>query len=100
MDAEERRLRLEALFIAHADDVLAYAQRRSDAETADDVLSEVFVVAWRRLEEVPADPLPWLLACARRVLANQRRAERRRAAFVDRLSADRLPAGAVSTDGS
>jgi RNA polymerase sigma-70 factor, ECF subfamily len=100
MGAEERRLRLEALFVAHADDVLAYARRRSDAATADDVLSEVFVVAWRRLDEVPADPVPWLLACARRVLANQRRAERRRVAFVDRLSADRLPAEAVNSDGS
>jgi len=100
MGPEERRLRLEALFVAHADDVLAYARRRSDAATADDVLSEVFVVAWRRLDEVSADPLPWLLACARRVLANQRRGERRRAAFVDRLSRDRLPADAVSIDGS
>jgi RNA polymerase sigma-70 factor, ECF subfamily len=95
MGAEERRLRLEALFIAHADDVLAYARRRTDGAAAEDVLSEVFVVAWRRLDEVPADPVPWLLACARRVLANQRRGERRRAAFFDRLSAD-----AASTEGS
>jgi RNA polymerase sigma factor (sigma-70 family) len=89
MDDDERRLRLEALFTSYAGDVLAYARRRIDAVTADDVVSEVFVVAWRRLNEVPVgDPLPWLLACARRVLANQRRGERRRAAFVDRLAAE------------
>ena len=37
------------------------------------MVSEVFLVAWRRLVELPADPLPWLLvtagraACARRL---------------------------------
>jgi DNA-directed RNA polymerase specialized sigma24 family protein len=39
----ERRLRLESLFAGHADDVLAYARRRVDFATADDMLSEVFV---------------------------------------------------------
>jgi RNA polymerase sigma factor (sigma-70 family) len=89
MDDEERRVRLEALFAGYAADVLAYARRRTDVSTADDVLSEVFVVAWRRLEEIPApDPLPWLLACARRVLANHRRGERRRAAFLQRFAVE------------
>ncbi len=91
MDDDERRRRLEALFAGYASVVLAYARRRTDGATADDVLSEVFVVAWRRLLEVPAgDPLPWLLACARRVLANQRRGDRRRAAFVESLAVEAL----------
>ena len=38
--------------------------------------AEVFLVAWRRLDEVPADGLPWLYATARGVIANQRRAAR------------------------
>jgi RNA polymerase sigma-70 factor (ECF subfamily) len=57
--------------------------------TADDAVSEVFVIVWRRLEDVPADALPWLLACARRVLANQRRAARRRHALITRLDRTR-----------
>ena len=88
MDEDERRERLEALYAAHARPVLRYAQRRTDQATAADVLSEVFVVAWQRLDEVPADPLPWLLACARRVLWHQQRAERRRFKLVDRLTAN------------
>jgi RNA polymerase sigma-70 factor (ECF subfamily) len=95
MDDDARRVRLEELFASYSADVLAYARRRTDVSTADDVLSEVFVVAWRRLEEIPAsDPLPWLLACARRVLANHRRGERRRAAFIERLAVE-----AVTTEG-
>lgn len=50
-------------------------------------MAEVFAVAWRRREEIPSDqPLPWLLAVARRVLANERRAARRRLALRERLA--------------
>jgi RNA polymerase sigma-70 factor, ECF subfamily len=65
--------------------VLAYALRRADRATAEDVVSETFAIAWRRLDDVPERPLPWLLGVARRVLANQRRGERRRAALVEHL---------------
>jgi RNA polymerase sigma-70 factor (ECF subfamily) len=87
MEQDERRLRLESLFAAHAPVVLAYARRRTDSATADDVLSDVFVVAWRRLEQVPQDPVPWLLACARNILADAQRGERRRAELIERLRA-------------
>ena len=82
----ERRQLLEGLFNEHAAAVRAYALRRIDPASADDTVSEVFVVACRRIEEIPPDALPWLLACARRVLANQYRGARRRLALVDRLS--------------
>lgn len=89
----EPRERLESLFREHAAAVRAYALRRIDPATAEDTVSEVFVTAWRRLEDVPEDALPWLLACSRRVLGNQRRASRRRVALAERLGAARVPAG-------
>jgi RNA polymerase sigma-70 factor (ECF subfamily) len=52
---------------------------------ADDVVAEVFVVCWRRFDEMPADPLPWLLGVARHVLSTLRRAEHRRDALRTRL---------------
>jgi RNA polymerase sigma-70 factor, ECF subfamily len=82
---EVDRRRLEELFTAHAPAVRAYALRRTDPASADDVVMEVFVVACRRLDAVPAKPLPWLLGCARRVLANQRRTVRRSDALVIRI---------------
>jgi RNA polymerase sigma factor (sigma-70 family) len=55
-------------------------------DVAEDVVMEVFVIACRRLDAIPTDAqLPWLLGCARRVLANQRRGERRAQALTDRL---------------
>jgi RNA polymerase sigma factor (sigma-70 family) len=83
----DRRARLEALYRAHAAAVHAYARRRiEDSSAAEDVVAETFLIAWRRLDRVPAaDPLPWLYATARNVLANHRRGEARRSALHARM---------------
>jgi RNA polymerase sigma factor (sigma-70 family) len=81
----ERRTSFEALFDAHHRAVRTYALRRGAGASADDVVAETFLVAWRRLEAIGEDPLPWLFGVARRVLANERRGERRRLALFDRL---------------
>src|SRR5262249_39198719 len=44
-----------------------------------------FLVAWRRIDAVPAYELAWLLGVARKVIANQRRAQRRRANLTERI---------------
>jgi DNA-directed RNA polymerase specialized sigma24 family protein len=51
----------------------------------DEVVAEVFLVAWRRLDVVPCDSLPWLLGVARRALANHHRAVLRAAALTTRM---------------
>ena len=70
--------RFEALFRAHRPQVLAYARRRVDAATAEDVVADAFLVCWRRLDDVPPEALPWLLGVARRCLANRVRGDARR----------------------
>jgi RNA polymerase sigma-70 factor (ECF subfamily) len=79
------RVRFERLFEAHAAAVRAYARRRVDPAAADDCVNEVFLVVWRRLDDVPDEPLPWLLGCARRVLAHQHRRVRRDVELLSRL---------------
>jgi RNA polymerase sigma-70 factor, ECF subfamily len=51
---------------------------------------EVFLAAWRRLDELPEGDAVrvWLYATARRVIANQRRSRRRRLALHERLAHD------------
>lgn len=83
---DEREARFERLFHAHAGAVRAYALRRGTSEDADDVVAETFLVAWRRLDDVPSDPRPWLLMVARRVLANRRRAVGRVVSLSARLA--------------
>ena len=98
MENIQRRSRFEALFSAHAAAVRAYARRRVDPIAADDAVSEVFVIAWRRLDDVPDDALPWLLGCARNVLAHQRRRSRRDVALQDRLAATGGPKSPFEDD--
>ena len=90
-----REQRLDALYEAHGRSVLAYAVRRSvDEHDAADLLAETFLVAWRRLDDIPSgDPaLMWLYAVARRLLANQRRGERRRRRLAERLGRELMSA--------
>jgi DNA-directed RNA polymerase specialized sigma24 family protein len=77
MDPERAR-RVEELFAEHARAVRGYALRRVDSATAEDVVSDVFVVAFRRLETIPEPALPWLLATARKIIANHYRTLSRR----------------------
>ncbi|GAB3440149.1 hypothetical protein GCM10027517_14360 [Phycicoccus ginsengisoli] len=81
--------RLEELAAAHGPRVLAYlARRTTPAEDAADVLQEVLTTAWRRISDAPDDPdhaLAWLLAIARRTLANHRRGQARRHDATARL---------------
>lgn len=87
MDEDEARRRFEAMWAVHHPAVLAYARRRAPTEVADEVASEAFAVAWRRLGDVPDDAGPWLIGVARRVLANRRRSGRRAGALLVRLGA-------------
>ncbi len=83
-----REERFEGLFREHYAAIRAYALRRAPRDVAQDVVADTFVVAWRRLDDVPADALPWLYGVARRVLANERRSVSRRAALEHRLAGD------------
>lgn len=82
---KERRARFEDLYRMNIGAVAAYALRRAPRETAEDVVAETFLVAWRRLDRVPEQPLPWLYGVARRTLANHRRSAARRESLVRRL---------------
>ncbi len=89
----ERRERFEALFERHHAAVRGYVVRRSAGVVVEDVVADTFLVAWRRLEDVPDLALPWLLGVARRVLADQRRAARRRRSLSERLLREPSPSG-------
>ncbi len=84
-DDPEQQFR--ALYDGNFAAVLGYALRRVEQPAdAGDVVSEVFLVAWRRLDEAPAgDGRPWLFGIARHVLANYHRGQRRRQRLGGRL---------------
>ncbi len=65
--------------------VRAYLRRRASADGVDGLVSEVFAIAWRRFDSVPADGLPWLYRTARNVVGNRYRTDARLAALNTKL---------------
>jgi RNA polymerase sigma-70 factor, ECF subfamily len=81
--------RFEQIYEEHREAVRAFVRRRAPESLVEDVVSETFLVCWRKLDRVPDEPLPWLYAVARKTLANQRRrlAREQRVGVADRASA-------------
>jgi RNA polymerase sigma factor (sigma-70 family) len=88
-----RLARFDTLFTEFQRPVLAYAMRRTRAlADAEDAAAETFAIAWRKFDSIPVgEPLPWLYAVARRVLANQRRGLGRRERLAALLRVEDVP---------
>lgn len=92
----DARLRLEEIFTRHAGELTRFARRRVGEDLAADIVSSTFLVACRRLGELPSDDArPWLYGIARLVIANELRGRRRRERLDERIA---LVASAFATD--
>jgi RNA polymerase sigma-70 factor, ECF subfamily len=71
------------------DRVWAFVLRRVLSEhEARDIVAETYMTLWRRIRDVPDDPIladAWVFGTARRVIANFRRSEKRRGRLTERL---------------
>ena len=77
--------------------LLAYARRRVDHATADEVVADTFLTAWRRRDDVPdGSERLWLFGVARNMIRNAARSNRRRQAAYDRLRIANPPAAVDS----
>lgn len=88
-------LSFRLLFESTYTQLVAYARRRAfDRAEADDVVSEVFAIAWRRRGDIEPEtpPLPWLYGIAANVLRNHQRAANRRLRLVEVLETQSRPA--------
>jgi RNA polymerase sigma-70 factor (ECF subfamily) len=79
--------RFSALFEDTYPAVRRYAYNRGlQGADVDDLIADVFTVAWRRLDKVPTDdPVPWLLGVARNHWRNLLRRNRRDRELVLRV---------------
>jgi RNA polymerase sigma-70 factor, ECF subfamily len=82
--SDSRVGRFTEIFGACYGPVLAYARRRVGLDLAQDVVADTFLAAWRSVEKLPPEPLPWLYRAAQFAIANQRRAAARRVKLSDR----------------
>jgi RNA polymerase sigma-70 factor (ECF subfamily) len=92
-DELDRRRRFESIAHTVHEPVQRYLGRRANAADVPDLLNDVLLVIWRRLDDVPTgNPLPWSYGVARRCVANLRRTDARRLRLVNRVGAATLTA--------
>lgn len=85
----DREPYFRALYRATYPDLLRFVSRRVHPSHADDVVADTYLVAWRRLDDIPVDPgqaRAWLFATARHALLNERRGAQRREALAIRIA--------------
>lgn len=92
--SDDGAVEFDDLYRRHHPAVRRYVRRRLLAADADDVVGDIFAIAWRRRHDLPPESgqLPWLYGTARRVLANEHRRVRRLHALTDRLENQDRPA--------
>ncbi|MGB7859286.1 MAG: sigma-70 family RNA polymerase sigma factor [Acidimicrobiia bacterium] len=85
----DQRQRFEEIVGEVFDPLQRFLRRRLQPADADDVLSDVLLVLWRRLDDAPdGQILPWSYGIARRSVANKLRSEQRQTGLVRRLEAE------------
>jgi RNA polymerase sigma-70 factor (ECF subfamily) len=90
----------ENLYRATASDVLNYVRRRTRADT-EDLVAEVYAIAWRRRSDLPAPMLrrAWLFGVARILLKADGRQQQREGELVSDLAARPEPTSGTTPDG-
>jgi RNA polymerase sigma factor (sigma-70 family) len=82
--------RFAVIFDRHASEIHRYAARRLGQQAAADVVSDVFLAAFRnrrRYQSSRADARPWLYGIATKVISQQLRADGRRAHLLAAVAA-------------
>lgn len=96
----ELRGTFECLYTAHYQEIAGYVRRRVVDREADDVIAQVFAVAWRRIDRVPPPPADrlWLFGVARNTITHLHRSEHRRIRLHALLSQSAVTAPVHSTE--
>lgn len=99
-DADAERFR--ALHRRHARALTAYCARRLAPDSVDDAVAETFLVAWRRLADVPDGDagLLWLYRVAHRVVGHEWRGASRRRRLTSRVASRRAPTSELPEDAA
>jgi RNA polymerase sigma factor (sigma-70 family) len=88
---EESRAAFERLFRHTRNDLLAYIVRRAgNSEDAADVLAETYLIAWQKLDTIPAGDRArlWLFGVARNLLLKSASRRRSRSLLAERLAGE------------
>ena len=90
VDEAVAKERFRHIYAAYERQVYAYCLRRIDRDQAIDCTADTFLVAWRRISDVPDGDkaLPWLYRTAHHVIGDRYRSRTRSRSLVDALKAN------------
>lgn len=95
----QRRAEFEQLVAQAYEPLQRFLRRRTDPATAEDVLGDVLLVLWRRVDEIPAEaPVAWAYGVARGCLANHVRGSVRQGRLVERLKQEPMGGPALGAE--
>lgn len=88
MEVALARSEFDDFYRNHYNQILRFAERRVDHESARDVCAETFSVAWRKFG--PSDPpgLPWMYQTARNLIGTVYRRQARDQKLASRLAVE------------
>lgn len=80
--------RFAEIYRQYGKHIRGYCTRRTDVSDVADAVAETFLVAWRKIEQIPDGEatLPWLYGVAYRVVSHQWRYKARGRRLVEKLS--------------
>ncbi len=93
-----REARFAALYQDRHAAIHAYAARRVGPHAADEIAAETFLVAWRRWDAIPAEPLPWLYGVARNVVLRHWEQSARQQRAREALDRERPPVAQLAEE--
>lgn len=76
--------------------VRSYAARRAPDSAAQEATDEAFLIAWKKLDQLPLDPLPWLMVATRHTLSEHRRRDDKQVALIERMTSGSTHSSAVT----
>lgn len=85
----DRERRFRDVYARTRDDVVRFTQRRAHPAHVEDIVSETYLVAWRRFDDLPrreAEARAWIFGIARNCLLNDQRGRNRRTALAVRIT--------------
>ena len=92
--------RFAGIYDRHRSAVWLYCRRRVGADRADDVMGEVFLTVWRRIDQAPSEPetLPWLYRICQLTVSNHWRGAARRWRLESKVSGIRVSVPSPTAD--
>lgn len=96
----EREARFASLYEHHHANVAAFCRRRAEADVVEDLIADVFLTVWRKIDQAPTgdEALRWLYRISYLVVTNHWRSSGRKQRLARKLESMSISIGTPVSD--